>query len=150
MGFFKPLDYWTLAADEDIVSNDIYPDPSDPEAPLLAAMTHDFVRSLGGGAPWILMEQAASRVSGWQRRYVMKPPGQQRLWSYQALAHGADAVLFFQWRASLFGAEKFHGAMLAHAGARTASWHEVVRVGAELPARPPGSRPIGSGPRVCT
>ena len=134
MGFYKPLDYWALAAEEDIVSNDIYPDPAAPEAHLFAAMTHDFIRSLGGGAPWILMEQTASRVSGWGRRNVTKAPGQQRLWSYQALAHGADAVLFFQWRASVFGAEKFHGAMLPHAGVRTASWREVVKVGAELPA----------------
>jgi beta-galactosidase len=133
MGFFKPLDYWGFAAEEDIVSNDIYPDPADPEAALRAAMTHDLVRSLAGGGPWYLMEQTASRVN-WRRRNVAKGPGQQRLWSYQALARGADGILFFQWRASVFGAEKFHGAMLPHAGERARSWQETVKVGTELGA----------------
>ena len=45
---------------------------------------------------------------------------------------GADAILFFQWRASTFGAEKFHGAMLPHAGQKTTSWQEIVKVGTEL------------------
>ena len=145
MGFFKPLDYWDFAAEEDVVSNDIYPDPADPEAPVRAAMTHDLVRSLAGGGPWYLMEQTASRVN-WRRRNVAKKPGQQRLWSFQALARGADAILFFQWRASNFGVEKFHGAMLPHAGEKTTSWREVVRVGAELRSLAPvaGSRVVPS------
>lgn len=131
MGFFKPLDYWAFAAEEDVVSNDIYPDPADPESAVRAAMTHDLMRSLAGGGSFMIMEQTATRVN-WRRRNVAKPAGEQRLWSYQAIARGADAILFFQWRASVFGAEKFHGGMLPHAGERAGSWSEVVNVGREL------------------
>jgi len=132
MGFFKPLDYWTWAAHEDVVSNDSYPDPADTSSPVQAAMTHDLMRSLGGGRPWILMEQVTSQVN-WRRQNALKRPGQMRLWSYQAIARGADGVMFFQWRASRAGAEKFHGAMVPHIGTeRSRVWSEVTQLGGEL------------------
>ena len=132
MGFFEPLDYWRWAAREDVVSNDSYPDPSDPAAHVGAAMVGDLMRSLGGGRPWILMEQSPNRVN-WRQRNAVKASGQMRLWSYQAIARGADGVLFFQWRQSRAGAEKWHSAMVPH-GPRDSSptWREVVRLGAEL------------------
>lgn len=132
MGLFKPLDYWRWAAREDIVSYDCYPDPADPEAPVWSALGYDLMRSLGQGRPWLLMEQTASRVN-WRPVNVAKAPGQMRLWSYQALARGADGILFFQWRQSRAGAEKFHSAMVPHGSPEASStWHEVVELGREL------------------
>jgi beta-galactosidase len=55
-----------------------------------------------------------------------------RLGSWQAVAHGADAVLFFQWRASRGGAEKFHSAMVPHAGPESRTFTEVRELGREL------------------
>jgi beta-galactosidase len=55
-----------------------------------------------------------------------------RLGSYQAIARGANGIMYFQWRASQFGAEKFHSAMLPHAGTETRVWREVTALGAEL------------------
>jgi beta-galactosidase len=55
-----------------------------------------------------------------------------RLWSYQALAHGADAILFQQWRAAETGVEKFHSGMLPHSGMETRTFHEVEQLGNEL------------------
>ncbi len=132
MGFFKPLDYWKWAAHEDIVSDDSYPDPADPEAHILAAMNRDLMRSLGGGKPWVLMEQTSVRVN-WRKRNAPKKPGQMRLWSHQAIARGADGVMFFQWRASKAGAEKFHSAMVPHGDPdESRNWQEVKQLGAEL------------------
>ncbi len=132
MGFFKPLDYWKWAAHEDIVSDDSYPDPADPEAHIRAAMNRDLMRSLGGGKPWILMEQTTVRVN-WRKRNTPKKPGQMRLWSHQAVARGADGIMFFQWRASKAGAEKFHSAMVPHGEPEESrSWQEVKQLGAEL------------------
>src|ERR1700694_5286219 len=71
MSFFKPLDYWTWAEHEDIVSNDSYPDPSDPASGMRAAMAGDLMRSLGRGRPWILMEQTTYRVN-WREVNVAK------------------------------------------------------------------------------
>ena len=120
MSFFKPVDYFALAAEEDIVSNDSYPDLSDPHWMVQSAMACDLVRSLKKGQPWLLMEQAPSQVN-WRLRNTPKRPGQMRLGSYQALGRGANGILFFQWRASTSGSEKFHSAMLPHAGADSAS-----------------------------
>lgn len=132
LGFLKPCNYWRWASHEDLVSHDSYPDPADPEAPMAAAMSFDLMRSLGRGKPWLLMEQASSYVN-WRQNNVPKRPGQMRLWSYQAVARGADGVMFFQWRASRAGAEKFHSAMVPHGrpqGSRV--WREVRDLGREL------------------
>jgi beta-galactosidase len=132
MQFFKPLDYWKWAEREDIVSDDVYQDPLDPDAGMGAAMAGDLMRSLGRGRPWVLMEQTTSRVN-WREINAAKAPGQMRLWSFQAVARGADGVMFFQWRQSRGGAEKHHSAMVPHGPVETSStWNEVVRLGAEL------------------
>lgn len=131
MGFHKPLDYWTWTPHQDIVSNDSYPETSDPEWMIDAGMICDLIRSLGHRRPWMLMEQAAGHVN-WRQRNTTKRPGVMRLGSYQAVARGADAIMFFQWRASPAGAEKYHSAMIGHGGASGRVWAEVQALGAEL------------------
>ena len=142
MAFFKPLDYWKWAAREDVVSIDSYPDPSEPASGMRAAMVGDLTRSLGQGRPWILMEQTTNRVN-WRPVNVPKPPGLMRLWSYQAVARGADGVMFFQWRQSRAGAEKHHSAMVPHGPLSSSpTWHDAVKLGRELGGLDPvvGSR----------
>jgi len=131
MSFFKPVDYWKWSRHVDFVADDEYPDPSDPASAADLSAASDLMRSLGSGAGWVLMEQAVGAVH-WLPRNVPKHPGQMRLGSYQALAHGAEGILFFQWRASKFGAEQFQSAIVPHAGPTTWAWHEVVQLGAEL------------------
>lgn len=131
MGFHGPLDYWRWAAEEDVVSDDSYPDTSDPEWMIGSALSYDLMRSLGRGRPWVLMEQASAHVN-WRERNATKRPGIMRLGSYQAIARGADGVMFFQWRASRAGAEKHHSGMLPHAGTDTRTWREVAGLGVEL------------------
>ena len=131
MGFFKPLDYWRWSEHQDLIANDIYPDPTSPDAHIEAAMTADLMRSLGRGKPWLIMEQVTGQVQ-WRERNALKRPSQMRLWSYQALARGASGIMFFQWRASKGGGERFHGAMLPHSGTDSRIWREVVALGQEL------------------
>lgn len=133
MGFFRGLDYWKWAAAEDVVANDSYPDHSDPEWMIGAAMTCDLMRSLKPAAPWMLMEQAPTHVN-WRERNATKRPGAMRLGSYQAVARGANAIMFFQWRASKAGSEKFHSGMVPHAGTDSRVWREVRALGDELRA----------------
>lgn len=131
MRFFTGADYTRWAREEDAVALDIYPNPADAESHITAAFNYDLMRSLKGGQPWLMMEQASSAVSQWPLNLVKKP-GRMRLGSFQAIAHGADAVMFFQWRASRYGQEKFHSAMLPHSGTDTRTWQEVVDLGQEL------------------
>ncbi|MCW2797847.1 MAG: beta-galactosidase, partial [Nocardioides sp.] len=131
MGHVRDMDYWSWAREVDVVSNDHYVTAADPEAHRELAFSADLVRGLAGGQPWILMEQAVSAVN-WQPRNVAKRPGELLRNSLQHVARGADGVLFFQWRASRAGAEKFHSALLPHAGTDTRIWREVVELGEVL------------------
>ncbi|MFE5407904.1 beta-galactosidase [Microbacterium sp. NPDC056569] len=124
-------DLWAWAREVDIVSDDHYLWAADPEGEIGLAIAADLSRSVGGGKPWILMEHSTSAVN-WQPRNVAKRPGEMARNSLAHLARGADAILFFQWRASRSGAEKFHSAMIPHAGTSSRVWREVVELGGAL------------------
>jgi beta-galactosidase len=139
----KTLDLHAWGEEVDVVSYDSYPDPLDEQAHVLAGLSYDVIRSTRHGQPWLLMEQAPSAVN-WRGINAVKPPGQMRLWSWQAIAHGADGVLYFQWRQSQGGAEKFHSGMVPHAGPDSRTFREVSELGEELQqyAGILGSRPV--------
>ncbi|WP_353807631.1 beta-galactosidase [Agromyces sp. SYSU T00194] len=125
------IDYWRWAGEVDIIANDHYLTASRLDAHVMLAMDADFTRSLAGGKPWVLMEHSTSAVN-WQPRNVAKRAGELARNSLSHLARGADGILFFQFRASRFGAEKFHSAMLPHAGRSSRVWREVVELGGLL------------------
>ncbi|HEY5183994.1 MAG TPA: beta-galactosidase [Actinomycetes bacterium] len=128
---FSALDYAAWAPEQDLVSQDHYLDGrlDDPVAEL--AFSADLTRGLARGGPWFLMEHSTSAVN-WQPVNYAKPPGQLMRNSLAHVARGADAVGFFQWRASRAGAEQFHSALVPHAGTDTKVWREVVELGALL------------------
>ncbi len=130
MGFYKPLDYQKWAEEMDFISWDNYPANEDPYSRI--AMNHDLMRGIKGGNPFVLMEQTPS-VTNWLAYNVLKRPGVMRLWSYQAVAHGADAVMFFQMRRSIGACEKYHGAVIDHVGhEHTRVFREIAELGKEL------------------
>ena len=94
-------------------------------------MNHDLMRGLKD-MPFMIMEQTPSQQN-WQRYNTLKRPGQMRALSYQGIAHGADSVQYFQLRRSVGGCEKFHGAVISHAGTEnTRVFREVAQLGKEL------------------
>ncbi|NJQ08247.1 beta-galactosidase [Streptomyces lonarensis] len=132
MPLWSGLDGWRWARHEDVVSVDSYPDPADPVGGAARhALTADLTRGQAANRPWFLMEQAAGAVN-WRAVNRPKPRGMNRLHSLQAVARGADAVCYFQWRQSRQGAEKYHSAMLPHAGPDSRSHAEIRQIGAEL------------------
>ncbi|WP_088104041.1 beta-galactosidase [Halalkalibacter urbisdiaboli] len=130
MGAYKPLDYFKWAKHMDVIGWDNYPSIDTPIS--YSAMMHDLMRGLKQGQPFLLMEQTPSQTN-WQPYNSLKRPGVLRLWSYQAVAHGADSVLYFQMRRSIGACEKFHGAVIEHAGhEQTRVFKEVANLGEEL------------------
>jgi beta-galactosidase len=127
----KNIDYWAWAREVDVVANDHYLRAAQDDNHVDLAMAADLTRSLAGGEPWLLMEHSTSAVN-WQPRNIAKQPGQMRRNSLAHIARGADGALFFQWRASRSGAEKFHSAMVPHGGTSTRVWREVLDLGADL------------------
>ncbi len=142
MGWFEGLDYEAFADACDVIAWDSYPPVGgDPAA---VAAVHAMMRGLKGGRPWLLMEQTPS-ATNWQEYPTLKPPGLMRLWSWQAVAAGSDSAMYFQWRRSRGGHEKFHGAVVAHVGTEAPRvFGEVAALGDEL-ART-GDRIVGTPP----
>ena len=140
MEFYKPLDYQKWAKYMDFISWDSYPSPD--HTPAQMALSHELMRGLKDGKPFVLMEQTPS-VTNWQPFNSLKRPGVMRLWSYQAVAHGSDSVLFFQMRRSVGACEKYHGAIIDHAGhENTRVFREAATLGGELDKL--GDRLLGS------
>ena len=108
------IDYFTLAADLDIVSWDNYPfglnGTNRPPQPL----PHDLMRGLKQQNVWV-MEQG-SGAGGWGSYPATPQPGQMRLWAYQAVARGADMISFFRWRSCRWGREQYWHGILYHHG----------------------------------
>ena len=116
----------------DVVSQDHYLDHRLPHPRAEQAFADDLTRGVAGGS-WLLMESATSAVN-WQPVNVAKRPGELLVDSLRHVARGADGVGFFQWRASRAGGEKFHSALVPHAGPDSARFREVVALGAALKA----------------
>lgn len=135
---FDGIDYFKMAKEIDVASWDNYPTwhkPSETveETALDTAMMHDLFYSMKD-KPFMLMESSPS-FTNWQPVSKQKKPGIAELAALQTVAHGADSVLYFQWRASRGAEEKFHGAVIGHDGREDArSFTETAQVGLRLEA----------------
>jgi beta-galactosidase len=140
MGETKGMDYADWAQEVDFVSNDHYVHPG-PQSRDELSFSANLTSGIAGGRPWFLMEHSTSAVN-WQPVNVAKRPGELARDALLHVAHGADAVCYFQWRQSAAGAEKYHSAMVPHAGADSEVFRSVAELGATLKSLAPvaGSR----------
>ena len=131
---YEGLDYKKMKDVLDIVSWDNYPSWHKKEEKITAVdvgMQHDLMRSIKK-APFLLMESCPS-ATNWKPINKLKKPGMLLASSLQAVAHGADSVLYFQMRQSRGASEKFHGAVIDHyGGCDTRVFREVTEVGEAL------------------
>ena len=124
------LDYDDWGDEVDFVSNDHYFIPGEAHLDELA-FSASLVDGIARKDPWFLMEHSTSAVN-WREINYRKEPGQLVCDSLAHVAMGADAVCYFQWRQSKAGAEKFHSAMVPHAGEDSAVFRDVCELGADL------------------
>lgn len=129
MGLHDTVDYFALGADLDFVAWDNYPGghwhaDRDPR------MAHDVMRGIKQKNFWVMEEQ--SGIPGWERMGPRPAPGQIRMWAWQAIAHGADAVLFFRWRSCRFGTEQFWHGILNHDAVPRRRYREVAQFAHEV------------------
>lgn len=130
MGSFKDLDYFSWGPQMDLVSWDNYPG-ADME-PSYTAMCHDLMRGVSAGKPFLLMEQTPNQQN-WFPFCRVKKPGEVRALSWQAVAHGANSVQFFQLKQSLGGCERFHGAVIGHDGTnQSRTFKQIASLGDEV------------------
>lgn len=130
MGEMRGMDYADWAGEVDFVANDHYVLPG-PQALDELSFSANLTGNIAQGRPWFLMEHSTSAVN-WQPVNVAKRPGELARDSLTHVAHGADAVCYFQWRQSAAGAEKYHSAMLPHAGTDSEVFRSVTDLGNTL------------------
>ena len=147
MGRSFDFDHWSSAQAFDFASWDSYPlgftqqftcDASEraayPETglPDIAAFHHDLYRGVGRGRFWV-MEQQAGPVN-WAPWNPVPKPGMVRLWTWEALAHGAEVVSYFRWRQAHFAQEQMHSGLQRPDRRRSPGGDEAAIVGRELAA----------------
>ena len=135
MGFgFDQINYYDLAKPLDFVAWDNYPRTgwhlSKEVDHAYLALGHDTTRGFKGKPFWVMEEQSGS--GGWQTVGMTPRPGEMRLWTYQAIAHGADAVVYFRWRTARFGTEQYWHGVLYHHGQPGRRYEELKTIGSEL------------------
>ena len=134
MEFSWDYDYFDLAEGMDVVSWDFYPkwhSGDDVGTAAYFAMQHDMMRSLKN-QPFFIMESTPSQVN-WHPTNKLKRPGMHMLSSMQAVAHGSQSMMYFQWRKGRGGVETFHGAVVDHDGRNdTQVFQDVTQVGQAL------------------
>lgn len=134
MGFYDKTDYYKLAEKLDFVSGDQYPtgyyfDPPG-EAPYQVAACMDLMRSIKKQNFWMMEMESGPTGGG---IIGMNPrPGQNRLWTMQSVAHGADTIVYFRWRTCLFGTEQFWHGILPHNGVPGRRYEEIKNTIREL------------------
>jgi len=131
MGMFNEIDYYKLGEGLDFVSLDNYPNnqwgKAHYDGPGLAA---DVMRGIKKQNFWVMEQQ--SGPCGWNFFGDTPKPGQLRLWTYQQIAHGANAIVYFRWRACLFGTEQYWYGILDHDGIPRRRYSEIQKTGQEL------------------
>lgn len=136
LGDWVPVDHARWAREVDLVAVDHYPDRIDGGAEEQTALAADLARGwarhgAGRPAPWLLMESAPNQIHVTGRMHT-KEPGRMTRHSLAHVARGSAGAMFFQWRAPAGGAERFHSAVVSHAGADTRVFREATDLGATL------------------
>ncbi len=145
MGYFTDFDHFAVAKDLDHPSWDSYPlgftevggladqlklQYAHSGHPDVAAFNHDLYRGMGRGRFWV-MEQQPGPVN-WAPHNPSPAPGMVRLWTWEALAHGADVVSYFRWRQAPFAQEQMHTGLLRPDSSEDRGFREAGEVATEL------------------
>ena len=129
------MDYFAWAKEVDFVSTDHYLAQHDIENHIDLAQMADLTRGFADGKQWLLMEHSSSAVN-WQPRNYAKTPGQEKRNAMSFVARGSQGAMYFQWRQSQAGSERFHSAMVPHGGEDTRVYREVAELGKLLSDHP--------------
>ncbi|MBA3530887.1 MAG: beta-galactosidase, partial [Ardenticatenales bacterium] len=125
MIYFFHFDHYQVAQDLDFVSWDNYHHFG--AQPVTVAANHDLIWGAKEKNFWVI-EQQVGQVN-WSVYNPQFPPGMLALKAMQAIAHGADGILYFRWRQARKGAEMYHSGLLDHAARPTRALAEAALLG---------------------
>jgi beta-galactosidase len=122
-------DHYAITADLDLASWDDYVGQGHLDAPK-NAMLNDFVRGWKRQNFWVMETEPGS--VNWAPINNALSPGETRALAWQTIGHGADAVLYWQWRSALNGQEEYHGAIVGPDGTPLPIYAEIAQLGRDL------------------
>jgi beta-galactosidase len=129
MGFFQYYDHYVTEAVLDLAAWDDY--MPDGKVDFIGnGMEHDLARGFKRKNFWVMETQPG--FVNWSSVNVALAPGDERALAWHDVAHGADAVNFWQWRSALNGQEQYHGTILGADGTPLPLYPEIQQIGAEF------------------
>lgn len=131
LGWSDNWDHYRMTEDLNLASWDEYVGEGHPKV-AKEAMLNDFARGWKRQNFW-LMETEPGSVD-WAPINNALDRGETRALAWQAVGHGADAVLYWQWRSALNGQEEYHGAVVGPDGTPLPIYAEVRQLGADFAA----------------
>lgn len=123
------FDQYAVQRDLDLASWDDYVPEGRPDW-MANALHHDLVRGFKSRNFWVMEAQPGS--VDWSPVNRSLDPGQTRELAWQAVMHGADAILYWQWRSAPGGQEQYHGTMVGADGSPMPVFDEIARTGEEM------------------
>lgn len=131
MGHFSDINYFKMANELDFVEWDNYPDNQWGNSEYeYVSMAHEIMRGVKN-KNFIVAEQQAG-PAGWDKMGATPEPGQLRLWSHQAVAHGADGIIYFRFKTPSFGMEQYWYGILDHDGIPRRRFREIKQINREF------------------
>jgi beta-galactosidase len=125
------LDRSVIATDLDVASWDAYAVEGDAFDPAQLAIEIERMRHLGGRSrPTWVMETQPGCVNWKGDVNAMMQPGELTAAAWHMVAHGAEAVLYWQWRSAPGGQEQYHGTIIGQDGRPRPHYDEIARIGA--------------------
>ena len=122
-----PLGFLEMVSDADEKFKAKYAHQGDPD---FQSFHHDLYRSVGSGRWWV-MEQQPGPVN-WAAYNPAPLAGMVRLWSWEAIAHGAEVVCYFRWRQAPFAQEQMHAGLLRVDNMPAPAWNEISKLNSEI------------------
>ena len=122
-----PLGFLEMVSDADEKFKAKYAHQGDPD---FQSFHHDLYRTVGSGRWWV-MEQQPGPVN-WAAYNPAPLAGMVRLWSWEAIAHGAEVVCYFRWRQAPFAQEQMHAGLLRVDNMPAPAWNEISKLNSEI------------------
>jgi len=129
LGWSDNWDHYEITRPLDLAAWDDYVGEGHLNVARNAAM-HDFARGWKRENFWVMETQPGS--VNWAPVNTTLDAGETRAMAWQAVGHGADAVLYWQWRDALNGQEQYHGAIVGPDGAPLPIYSEISRIGSDF------------------
>jgi len=134
MGWYDGFDHYALSQDLDIAAWDWYVGTGHHDY-LASGGAHDLTRGFKRKRFWVMETQPGS--VNWSAVNNLLDKGEARAMAWHAVAHGAQAILYWQWRSALGGQEQYHGTLVDQSGQPRPFYSEVQQISQEFPAVAP-------------